>query len=65
MKPSVWLTVLAMVSLTSCASGGPAAGNYCDIAKPIYFAPDDRMSRDTERAIIRHNEVGSAICGWK
>ena len=65
MKPTVWLTVLAMVSLTSCAGNGPAAGNFCDIAKPIYFQPDDQLTRATEKAIIKLNETGAKLCGWR
>lgn len=65
MRPTAWLTALAMVSLTSCAGSGPAQGNFCDVAKPIYFQPDDQVDRSTERAIIRHNEVGAKLCGWR
>ncbi len=65
MKRNAWLTALAMVSLTSCASGGPAPNSYCDNAKPIYFDPADKMTRQTERAIITHNEKGAALCRWR
>jgi len=61
----VWLSVPVMASLTSCAGSGPAAGNFCDIAKPIYFQDADQMTRETERAIIRLNEVGAKLCGWR
>jgi hypothetical protein len=53
-----------MASLTSCAPNGPA-GSFCDNAKPIYFDPADKMTRQTEKAIIVHNEKGAALCGWR
>ena len=54
---------LALTSLAACGTSGPA-DSFCLVAKPIYFAPSDRMSERTERAIIAHNEKGRAICGW-
>ncbi|MCC2649864.1 MAG: hypothetical protein K0R61_49 [Microvirga sp.] len=56
-----------MVSLTSCAGSGrgPAPNSFCDNAKPIYFDVADKMTRQTEKAIIVHNEKGAALCGWK
>lgn len=55
---------LALTSLAACAQSGNA-DTFCLVAKPIYFAPGDRMSDRTERAIIAHNEKGSSLCGWK
>ena len=54
-----------MASLTGCAGSGPVADNFCDIAKPIYFQDADQLTRETERAIIRLNEVGAKLCGWR
>jgi hypothetical protein len=66
MKLNAWWIVPVTVSLTSCAANGPVAVNsFCEVARPIYFDPADRMTQRTERAIIRHNEVGAAVCGWK
>jgi hypothetical protein len=56
--------VLALASLSACAANG-SADSFCLVAKPIYFMPDERMSDRTERAIIRHNEVGASLCGWR
>ena len=65
MKPNAWLIALATASLTSCASVGPGAtDSFCDVAKPIWFDPADRMTRQTERAIIAHNEKGARLCAW-
>lgn len=66
MRPTAWLSALAMVSLTSCAGSGPATTSAaCDIFKPIYFQDADQMTRATEKAIIAHNERGARICGWR
>lgn len=59
------LMLLALMSASGCATSGPVPNVYCDIAKPIYFDPADRMTERTERAIIAHNEKGAALCGWK
>lgn len=55
----------ALASLAGCATSGPAPSSFCDNAKPIYFAPADRVSDRTERAIIAHNEKGAELCGWR
>ena len=55
---------LALTNLAGCATSGPA-DSFCLVAKPIYFAPADRMSERTERAIIVHNEKGASLCGWR
>lgn len=69
MKPSVALMLLVMLSATGCDRGGPApapsTGEFCKISRPIYFDPADRMTRTTEAEIIKHNEVGAKLCGWK
>lgn len=57
--------LLALMSVSGCATSGPAPNAYCDNARPIYFDPADRMTERTERAIITHNEKGAALCGWK
>lgn len=55
----------ALLSLASCAENGPAPNSFCDVAKPIYFDWADKVTPRTELAIIKHNEKGAAICGWK
>ena len=59
--------LLAMLSASACGTSGPVApsavpGEFCRIAKPIYFDPADRMTARTERAIIGHNEQWEALC---
>lgn len=62
MKPNAWSIALVVASLTSCAPSGPAPNSFCDVAKPIYFDPADKMTRATEKAIITHNEKWEAVC---
>lgn len=57
------LMALILLSLSACATSGPGPDNYCLIAKPIYFAPADKLSDRTERAIITHNETWQKLCG--
>ena len=59
------LLTATTLSVSACETSGPARGSFCDIAKPIYFQPDDQMTLATERAIIKHNEVGAALCRWQ
>jgi len=56
---------LILLSLIGCAGSGSVPDSFCLVAKPIYFSPADKLSERTERAIIRHNEVGAALCSWK
>ncbi len=60
------LIALAILMLTSCATGGPASSqSYCSIAKPIYIDKADKLTTPTLRAIVGHNEVGAKLCDWK
>lgn len=61
--------LLATLSVSACAPNGPAPGaepgEFCRIARPIYFDPADRMTDRTERAILAHNEQGAKLCRWQ
>lgn len=50
--------------LTSCAKIGRANNSYCQIAKPIYIAPEDVLTDTTAREVLEHNRTGKKICGW-
>lgn len=65
MRLSVGLMLLASLSGCSFATSGPVPNEFCQVAKPIYFDPADRMTERTELAIIAHNEKGAALCGWQ
>ena len=38
--------------------------NFCEIAKPIFWAPDGADTKDTVAQIKEHNAVGKKLCGW-
>lgn len=54
------LLLAGAVSLLSCARNG--SGEYCAIAKPIYFDKTDKVSIATESAIIAHDETWEKLC---
>ncbi len=63
MKYGIALTLLGLMSLPGCASGGPArTDTYCLLAQPIYFDREDKLTVRTEKAIIAHNELWASAC---
>lgn len=63
-----WTTasiLLATLSLSGCATSGPVPSAFCDNAKPIYLSHGDMLTAETLRGIVRHNEKGETLCGWK
>lgn len=59
------LTGLVVVILTSCAINGPETDTFCAIAHPIYISKNDVLTEKTLIAIIKLNEKGEELCGWK
>lgn len=59
---SIILTLLLTLNVLGCAQNGHVKNDYCLIAQPIYFEAEDRLSEDTEIAIIQHNEVWQQLC---
>lgn len=49
--------------LGGCAT--TSSGDFCDTARTIRASKDDRLSRETKRQIVAHNEFGEKACGWK
>lgn len=72
MKWNALLTLPAILSLIGCTINGPSnvpppqpvISDFCLNAEPIFFDPADRLTRATERKIIKHNEKGARLCGW-
>lgn len=57
--------ILLMVTPAACSmSNGNAKNEYCQIAKPIYVAPNDLLSDGTARQILDLDETGKKLCGW-
>ena len=52
-----------LILLPSCSGGG--GGSFCLTARPIYVSGADRISIETARLILAHNETGARLCGWE
>lgn len=48
--------------LTACATTG--AGDFCDIAEPIYVDDESLMcmTNETAKHIVAHNEIWLTLC---
>lgn len=55
------MLIATLILLGGCVVNG--SGSLCDDA-PIFVAPDDRLTSETARQVLRHNERGRALCGW-
>ncbi len=56
------LALAMMLSVSGCANiDAPAAG--CDWVRPIILTEDDRLTVETMRALLAHNEAVVAFCG--
>jgi hypothetical protein len=38
---------------------------FCAVASPIYMDPADKLVGATWLAIVKHDEAGQRLCGWK
>jgi len=58
-----------ILSFVSLSIGGCAtvSGNFCDIARPIYYDTSEQVM-DTpapvRRQVLEHNRKGEGLCGW-
>ncbi len=50
-----------MLNLQSCTLFGHV-NSYCEIAKPIYFSKLDKVTRQTDEAVIAHNQTWAKLC---
>ena len=57
------LTALFLASVLGACAVGPV-DNFCQIASPIFVGAADVLTDETVGAILAHNEVGAALCGW-
>lgn len=39
--------------------------DVCGPWQPIYVHQEDRMTLETGRQVVAHNEVGARLCGWR
>lgn len=56
------LLALTMLIAQGCAGGGPA-GN-CAGFRAILLSHQDLLTRETEDAILAHNEIGARLGCW-
>lgn len=59
-----WLLFPMLLLLTSCATSGPENNDFCDLGRPIYLNSADKISPETGRQILSHDNLGQALCGW-
>ena len=57
--------VRALILAALVAGCTTAKGSFCDIADPIRPANVDVLTDAEVAAILKHNERGAALCGWK
>lgn len=55
---------LLMLMLAGCVASTPQQ-SFCGAARPITLAKADKLTPETLRAIVGHNEIGERLCGWK
>jgi len=52
-----------LLSVAGCATSGPAGPNPgCEWAGPIFLSDDDKITTETETAILEHNETWERVC---
>lgn len=70
MLKTVWINLLMVALLSSCASSGRVSDqprvvyidNVCDVLRPIYVSEGDSFTESTARAILTHNILWNAKC---
>lgn len=56
---------LLMTLAAGCADGRKTEGSFCRIANPIYVSSRDVLTDGTVIIVLKHNETGERLCGWK
>ena len=62
-KSKPWLLLPMLLTVSACSTGG-VASDPCSGFRPILTSMDDRLTRETETAILAHNETGLALKCW-
>ena len=59
------MLILTAAWIAGCA--GRNVGDFCDVASPIRpsVGAAAAMDRDDKTAIVKHNEYGEKVCGWR
>lgn len=66
----ITLSALCMLTLSACATNQPSfnrSSYLCAGFNPIYVSEDFLKSDfyEEKKAILKHNNTGQKICGWK
>ena len=62
MKWTLPLLALTALLVTSCGPSTRGGTDGCEWTRTIYLDPDDKLTRETEDAVLSHNEARSKIC---
>lgn len=61
----VGVLMLLVILLSGCVGGNARGLDVCAPWKPLYVTAEDRITPETAREIVAHNEVGERLCGWR
>lgn len=56
---------LPLASCATTAGRVEVHPDYCTPWSPIYVSKQDVLTDPTAKAILRHDEIGARLCGWK
>lgn len=51
-----------MLILSGCANDGRARIEYCVMTSPTWLSKEDKLTKATERKILKDNEIWEALC---
>lgn len=64
MPKTMWLLLVIPLLMTGCVNG-QENDTFCQLAKPIYLEKQDKLTPNTARIILSHDETGRIYCGWE
>lgn len=66
-RRSRWAALPLTLLLASCKTGPETRTvlDNCTPWAPIYVSRQDVLTDATAKAILRHDETGAKLCGWK
>lgn len=56
------LVIPMMMFLSGCTKIGQ--DSFCQLAHPIYIDKQDKITPNTSREILSHDETGHSYCNW-
>ena len=60
------LTALFFVTAVGCAVTPTHTDQFCALASPILVdLKNDKLTDATKHEILKYNELGALLCGWK